>query len=79
MDKSQADVYLDCRGLSCPMPVLKTKKALDSMTKGQTLLVETTDQGSKADISAVLKRTSNELLQTEEKDNVYQFLIKKLK
>jgi tRNA 2-thiouridine synthesizing protein A len=79
MDKSQADVYLDCRGLSCPMPVLKTKKVLDAMTKGQTLLVETTDQGSKADISAVLKRTSNELLQTEEKDNVYQFLIRKLK
>jgi tRNA 2-thiouridine synthesizing protein A len=79
MDKSQADVYLDCRGLSCPMPVLKTKKVLDAMTKGQTLLVETTDQGSKADISAVLKRTSNELLQTEEQDNVYQFLIRKLK
>jgi tRNA 2-thiouridine synthesizing protein A len=79
MDKSQADVYLDCKGLSCPMPVLKTKKALDSMAKGQTLLIETTDKGSKADISAMLKRTFNELLQSEEKDNIYQFLIRKLK
>jgi tRNA 2-thiouridine synthesizing protein A len=79
MDKSQADVYLDCKGLSCPMPVLKTKKALDSMAPGQTLFLEATDKGSNADISAMLKRTGNELLESDEKEHVYRFLIKKLK
>jgi len=79
MDKSHADVYLDCKGLSCPMPVLKTKKALDSMTSGQTLFVEATDEGSKVDISVMLKRTGNELLETDEEEHVYRFLIRKSK
>lgn len=77
MDKSQAQVTLDLKGLSCPMPVVKTKKALDSMQAGQVLFVEVTDKGSKADIPAMLKRTGNELLGVEEKDNVFNFLIKK--
>ncbi len=78
MDKSQANVTLDLKGLSCPMPVVKTKKALDSMQAGQVLFVEITDKGSKADIPAMLKRTGNELLGIEEKDNVFNFLIKKI-
>jgi tRNA 2-thiouridine synthesizing protein A len=77
MDKSAANVTLDLKGLSCPMPVVKTKKALDSMQTGQVLFVEITDKGSKADIPAMLKRTGNELLGIEEKDNVFNFLIKK--
>lgn len=77
MDKSQANVTLDLKGLSCPMPVVKTKKALDSMQAGQVLFVEVTDKGSKADIPAMLKRTGNELLGIEEKDNVFNFFIKK--
>lgn len=77
MDKSQANVQLDLKGLSCPMPVVKTKKALDSMQAEQILFVEVTDKGSKADIPAMLKRTGNELLSAEEKDNVFIFLIKK--
>jgi tRNA 2-thiouridine synthesizing protein A len=79
MDKSKADVTLDLKGLSCPMPVLKAKKALDSMTTGQVIFIEATDKGSKADIPAMLKRTGNELLETEEKDNVFAFLVKKVK
>jgi len=77
VDKSQANVQLDLKGLSCPMPVVKTKKALDSMQAEQILFVEVTDKGSKADIPAMLKRTGNELLSAEEKDNVFIFLIKK--
>ncbi len=77
MDKSQANMTLDLKGLSCPMPVVKTKKALDSLQAGQVLFVEVTDKGSKADIPAMLKRTGNELLGVEEKDNVFNFLIKK--
>ena len=78
MDKSQANVTLDLKGLSCPMPVVKTKKALDSMQAGQVLFIEVTDKGSKADIPAMLKRTGNELLGMEEKDNVFTFLVKKV-
>lgn len=77
MDKSEANVTLDLKGLSCPMPVVKTKKALDSMQPGQVLFVEVTDKGSKADIPAMLRRTGNELLGVEEKDNVFNFFIKK--
>lgn len=79
MDKSKANVSVDLKGLSCPMPVLKTKKALDSLAPGQILFVESTDKGSKADIPAMLKRTGNELLESEENDNIFAFLIKKTK
>lgn len=77
MNKSEANVFLDCKGLSCPMPVVKIKKALDSLERGQVLLAEVTDKGSKADIPAMLKRTGNELLAVNEKENVFTFLIKK--
>ena len=79
MDKSRADLTVDLKGLSCPMPVLKAKKALESLKPGQILFVEATDKGSMADIPAMLKRTGNELLETEAKDNVFAFLIKKVK
>ena len=79
MDKTKANVSIDLKGLSCPMPVLKTKKALDSMTSGQILFVEATDKGSKADIPAMLNRTGNELLESEDKGEVFSFLIKKVK
>lgn len=77
MNKSEANVTLDLKGLSCPMPVVKTKKALDALQPGQILFVEATDKGSKADIPAMLKRTGNELLETQEQGNVFAFFIKK--
>ena len=79
MDKSKANLAVDLKGLACPMPVLKTKKALDSLQPGQVLFVEVTDKGSKADIPAMLRRTGNELVEMDEKDNVFSFLIKKVK
>ncbi len=77
MNKTEANVTLDLKGLSCPMPVVKTKKALDSMQPGQVLFVEATDKGSKADIPAMLKRTGNELIEVQDADNGYVFFIKK--
>lgn len=65
------------KGLNCPMPVLKTKKALDTMTAGQVLQVEITDPGSKADIPAMLKRTGNELIEMKEEGGVFTYLIRK--
>lgn len=67
----------DFSGLNCPMPVLKTKKALDDMESGQVLKMISTDAGSKADVSALIRRTGHEMLDTIEEDKKFVFFIKK--
>ncbi|MCU0927509.1 MAG: sulfurtransferase TusA family protein [Hydrogenophaga sp.] len=57
-----ADKELDARGLNCPLPILKAKKALADMTSGQTLCVISTDAGSVRDFQAFAKQTGNELV-----------------
>jgi tRNA 2-thiouridine synthesizing protein A len=59
----QADKELDARGLNCPLPILKAKKALADMTSGQTLCVISTDAGSVRDFQAFAKQTGNELVE----------------
>ncbi|WP_310613419.1 sulfurtransferase TusA family protein [Limnohabitans sp.] len=56
------DVELDTRGLNCPLPILKAKKALTAMESGQVLKVVSTDTGSVRDFAAFAKQTGNELL-----------------
>jgi tRNA 2-thiouridine synthesizing protein A len=56
------DVELDTRGLNCPLPILKAKKALTGMESGQVLKVVSTDTGSVRDFAAFAKQTGNELL-----------------
>ena len=56
------DIELDARGLNCPLPILKAKKALNGMQSGQTLRVVSTDMGSLRDFQAFAKQTGNELL-----------------
>ncbi len=56
------DVELDTRGLNCPLPILKAKKALTAMQSGQVLRVVSTDTGSLRDFAAFAKQTGNELL-----------------
>ena len=56
------DVELDTRGLNCPLPILKAKKALAGMESGQVLKVVSTDTGSVRDFAAFAKQTGNELL-----------------
>ena len=65
-----ATTELDARGLNCPLPILKAKKALADMTSGQTLKVIATDAGSVRDFQAFAKQTGNELVaqQTEGTD-----------
>ncbi len=77
MNSGNPDVVLDTKGLNCPMPVLKTKKAIDGLQSGQVLEVISTDQGSKSDIPALLKRLGHELIQTKEEGGVIEFYIKK--
>jgi tRNA 2-thiouridine synthesizing protein A len=61
----QADKELDARGLNCPLPILKAKKALADMTSGQTLRVISTDAGSVRDFQAFAKQTGNELVEQQ--------------
>ncbi len=73
----EADKILDCKGLNCPMPIVKTKKAIEQMESGQILKVEATDKGSKSDITAFAQRTGHELLETKEEGGVFIFYLKK--
>ena len=67
------DRELDTRGLNCPLPILKAKKALAEMQSGQSLKVISTDSGSVRDFAAFAKQTGNELLEqiTEGKDYIH--------
>ncbi|MFO1195310.1 MAG: sulfurtransferase TusA family protein [Rhodoferax sp.] len=60
-----ADVEVDARGLNCPLPILKAKKALNTMQSGQTLRVLATDAGSVRDFQAFAKQTGNELVEQQ--------------
>jgi tRNA 2-thiouridine synthesizing protein A len=71
------DQILDAKGLSCPLPILKTKKAIEALKKDQVLKVETTDPGSKNDMASWAKRTGNEILKVDEGSGTYTFFIKK--
>ncbi len=61
----QIDNEVDARGLNCPLPILKAKKALANMDSGQTLRVVATDAGSMRDFQAFAKQTGNELLEQQ--------------
>lgn len=61
----QIDKEIDTRGLKCPLPILKAKKALADLTSGQTLKVISTDEGSLRDFQAFTKQTGNELVDQE--------------
>jgi tRNA 2-thiouridine synthesizing protein A len=77
MSDIKPDKTIDLKGLNCPIPVIKTKKAIESIEKGQVILVEITDAGSKSDIPALLRRTGNELIEMKEEAGVFKFLIRK--
>lgn len=64
---------LDARGLNCPLPILKTKKALADMVSGEILRVKATDPGSVRDFQAFSKQTGNELVSQEQDDTVFTF------
>ena len=73
----QADKVLDAKGLSCPMPIIRTKKAMDQLQSGQVLEVQATDKGSKNDLTAWAKSSGHALLETKEEDGVLTFFIRK--
>lgn len=73
-----ADQTLDVRGLNCPLPILKTRKAMNALIAGQTLQVTALDSGFAKDIGAFCQQTGSDLVSSKEKDNEYIFIIRKL-
>ncbi len=71
------DRELDARGLNCPLPILRAKKALGEMTSGQVLRIVATDPGSVKDFAAFAKQTGNELLSSAENNKEFEFYIKR--
>jgi tRNA 2-thiouridine synthesizing protein A len=74
-----ADMVLDAKGMNCPLPILKTKKALQGLETGKILEVLATDPGSVSDFRAFCRQTGNELVESAQEGSVYRFLIKRLK
>ena len=74
---SDFDKELDTSGLNCPLPIIKAKKEINTMDAGQTLKIISTDPGAVKDFESFANQTGNELLSTEEKDNIFYFLLKK--
>lgn len=71
------DKDLDVRGLNCPLPILRAKKALGDLASGQVLRVLATDPGAVKDFQAFAKQTGNELLSQDDQGGVFTFFMKK--
>lgn len=68
---------LDCKGLQCPLPVIKTAQAIKGMEAGQVLELLATDPGVEPDMQAWSSRTGNELLGIERDGDVFHVLIRR--
>ena len=71
------DKTIDCKGLSCPEPILRTKMGINELKSGQVLEVIATDPGSINDMAAWSKRTGNPIVESKQDGGVFQFFIKK--
>ena len=71
------DKELDARGLNCPLPILRAKKALAEMLSGQVLHIISTDPGSIKDFAAFARQTGNELLGSSEYNKEFEFFMKR--
>jgi tRNA 2-thiouridine synthesizing protein A len=71
------DKELDARGLNCPLPILRAKKALNEMQSGQVLKIVATDPGSVKDFQAFSKQTGNALLSQDEANREFVFFLKR--
>lgn len=74
---SDYDQELDARGLNCPLPIVRAKKAIAPMEVGQVLKIVATDPGSVKDFDAFCQQTGNELVASSEGNGEYEFLIRK--
>jgi TusA-related sulfurtransferase len=77
MPEIHVDREIDTRGLNCPLPILRAKKALADLASGQVLKVVSTDPGSMRDFKAFCKQTGNELLSQQTIDKDFVHLLKR--
>jgi len=73
----QVDRILDCLGLFCPMPIVKTREALRTMVVGQILEMRSDDPASEPDMKSWARRTGNELVAVTKDGPIYRFLVRK--
>ncbi|UPM53792.1 sulfurtransferase TusA family protein [Gottfriedia acidiceleris] len=73
----EATKLLDAKGLACPIPIVKTRKAIAEIEAGEVLEIHVTDKGAKNDLTAWAKSGGHELLNYTEEDNILKFWIKK--
>lgn len=73
----QGNQILDARNLNCPLPILRTKKALNGMQNGDLLTIQATDPGSVKDLNSFCEQTGNELVSSEAGDGEFKFVIRK--
>jgi tRNA 2-thiouridine synthesizing protein A len=74
---TEINATLDARGLNCPLPILRTKKALSQLASGETLELVSTDPGSVKDINSFCSQTGNELIQNSNSNGEFKFIIRK--
>ena len=72
-----ADCEIDARGLNCPLPVLRTKRALNDMHAGQVVRIRATDPGSMRDFEAFSRQSGHPLMSAAEADGEFVFLLRK--
>lgn len=73
----ESKLVIDAKGLTCPMPIVKTKKAIDQINPGEIIEVHATDSGAKNDLTAWVEFGGHELLKDIEDNGVFKFWIKK--
>jgi rhodanese-related sulfurtransferase/TusA-related sulfurtransferase len=77
LENLKSNVILDAKGLACPMPIVRTKKAMNTLEEGQVLEVQATDKGSKADMKAWAESTGHQYLGTFEEGGVLKHYLRK--
>ena len=77
MSNLKANVVLDAKGFACPMPIVKTKKAMNDLEPGEVLEVQATDKGSKADIKAWAESTGHQYLGTLDEGDILRHFLRK--
>lgn len=73
-----SNAFLDAKGLNCPLPILRAKKAIQGMAIGGLLDIDATDPGAVKDFAAFCRSTGNELVSSGQEGNVYKFTIKRV-
>lgn len=77
MENIKSNVMLDVKGLACPMPIVKTKKAMTQLESGQVLEIQATDKGSKADMKAWAESSGHQYLGTVEEGEILKHYLRK--